>query len=135
LSLAPNIQQTLNNVAFNSALSGRFTPQDRLLTEHEYSYVFADPIKSADSCYTVLARRSQRTGPRLGVIVSKKNVARATARNRLKRIVRESFRQHKINLPAFDVVVICKKNSARKINKKLFEQLQNHWKFLHNHAQ
>ena len=135
LSLTVNPPQALKKLSVSDTISSSFTSTDRLLNERQYSYVFADPIKSADASYTVLARPNTHTGPRLGVIVSKKNVARAVVRNRLKRIIRESFRCNKNIIPAFDVIVICKKNSARNINRILFEQLQNHWKFLHNHAQ
>ena len=113
----------------------RFSQNDRLVTSKDYQDVFAKAIKSADSAYTVLAKPNSRSGPRLGVIVSKKNVPTAVARNRLKRIVRESFRTHKDIINAFDVVVICKSNSARTLNEKLFKQLQRHWKFLHTHAE
>ena len=105
-----------------------------MVTSKEYQDVFAKPIKSADSAYTILAKPNGRSRPRLGVIVSKKNVPSAVARNRLKRIVRESFRTHKHIIRAFDVVVICKKNSAHDLNQKLFKQLQKHWKFLQTHA-
>ena len=113
----------------------RFSQQDRLLTSKDYQDVFQDPIKSADSAYTILAKPNQLTGPRLGVIVSKKNVPSAVKRNHLKRIVRESFRTNKHIITTYDVVVICKKNSAGIVNEKLFRQLQRHWKFLQNHAQ
>lgn len=115
--------------------SNRFSQQDRLSTSKDYRDVFAKPIKSADSAYTILAISNQLTGPRLGVIVSKKNVPGAVDRNRLKRIVRESFRIHKHIISDFDVVVICKKNSAYTLNKKLFKQLQTHWKFLNTYAE
>ena len=43
--------------------------------------------------------------PRLGVIVPKKGNRLAVRRNRLKRITRDCFRRHQINLPAFDIIV------------------------------
>jgi ribonuclease P protein component len=42
---------------------------------------------------------------RLGLIVGKKSVARASSRNRIKRVVRERFRQAQDRLPAVDLVV------------------------------
>ncbi|MDW3095949.1 MAG: ribonuclease P protein component [Gammaproteobacteria bacterium] len=116
-------------------LPNRFSKQDRLLSSKDFQDVFAKPIKSSDSAYTVLARPNQLSGPRLGVIVSKKNVPKAVVRNRLKRVVRESFRTHKNIISAFDVVVICKKNSANILNQSLAEKLQKHWKSLNTHAE
>jgi ribonuclease P protein component len=42
---------------------------------------------------------------RLGLIVGKKSVARASARNRIKRVIRERFRQAQDRLPAVDLVI------------------------------
>ena len=111
-----------------------FSKQDRLLCSKDFQDVFAKPIKSADSAYTILARPNQLCGPRLGVIVSKKNISKATGRNRIKRIVRESFRTNKHIISAYDVVVICKKDCASMLNQSLAKKLQKHWKFLNTHA-
>ena len=113
----------------------RFSKHDRLISSKDYQDVFAKPIKTADSAYTILAKPNQLSGPRLGVIVSKKNVPSAASRNRLKRIVRERFRTHKYIIKSLDVVVICKKNSASKINEHLFKKLHTHWKNLSSHAE
>jgi ribonuclease P protein component len=42
---------------------------------------------------------------RLGLIVAKRHVPRAHARNRIKRVLRESFRLRRPELPAFDIVI------------------------------
>lgn len=67
--------------------------------------------------------------------MSKKNVPKAVQRNRLKRIIRESFRTHKHMIKTFDVVVICKQRSAATVNQTLFKKLYTHWKFLNTHAE
>jgi ribonuclease P protein component len=112
-----------------------FSKQDRLLSSKDFKEVFDKPIKSADSAYTILARPNQLSGPRLGVIVSKKNIPKAVGRNRLKRIVRESFRINKQNISAYDVVVICKRNCGNTVNQSLSRKLQKHWNFLNTHAE
>jgi ribonuclease P protein component len=43
--------------------------------------------------------------PRLGLVVGKKAVPRAHARNRIKRIIRDRFRRAKKDLAAVDLVV------------------------------
>ena len=53
----------------------------------------------------VMVRPNQVGHPRLGMIVAKRLLARAVDRNRVKRCVRESFRQVMAELPACDFVV------------------------------
>lgn len=61
------------------------------------------------------------------MIVAKRNAAKATARNRIKRLVRESFRHHKTALAGRDVVVIAKKAAATAPNDVIFDALNRHW--------
>lgn len=65
--------------------------------------------------------------PRLGLAISKKHAKRAVDRNRLKRIVRESFRQHQATLPAMDFVVMAKGGAQKLSNTELFDSLERHW--------
>lgn len=53
----------------------------------------------------VMARPNQVGHPRLGMVIAKRLLARAVDRNRVKRCVRESFRQVLQELPACDFVV------------------------------
>jgi ribonuclease P protein component len=42
---------------------------------------------------------------RLGLVVGKKAVARASARNRIKRVIRDRFRRERAGLDAVDLVI------------------------------
>lgn len=53
----------------------------------------------------VMARPNQVGYPRLGMVIAKRLLARAVDRNRVKRCVRECFRQAMPELPACDFVV------------------------------
>jgi ribonuclease P protein component len=77
--------------------------------------------------FTVLYRSNGSDKPRLGLAISKKNCRLATGRNRLKRIVRESFRQHRDELDGLDFVVLNQPIAARADNKALFDSLEQHW--------
>lgn len=69
--------------------------------------------------------------PRLGLAISKKCAKRAVDRNRIKRIVRESFRLHRREgMPALDLVVLCRRDAIDAPNERLFASLSSHWKNL-----
>ena len=77
--------------------------------------------------FTVLHKPNDSREARLGLAISKKHCRGAVKRNRLKRIVRESFRQHRAELEGLDVVVINQPPAARAGNKALFDSLRRHW--------
>jgi len=77
--------------------------------------------------FTVLYRPNGTTEPRLGLAIGKKNCRLATGRNRLKRVARESFRDHRATLGGVDIVVLNLPAAARAKNRALFDSLENHW--------
>ena len=56
-----------------------------------------------------LLEKNNLEHPRLGLTVAKKHLKRAHERNRIKRLVRESFRLSQHRLPAYDFVFVAKK--------------------------
>ena len=77
--------------------------------------------------FIVLYQRNDGDTPRLGMAIGKKNCPRATGRNRLKRVVRESFRLNQKKIGAVDVVVLNQPAAANAGNKTLFDSLEKHW--------
>lgn len=73
---------------------------------------------------TVSAHGQQR---RLGLVVAKKKVKRAHERNRLKRLMRESFRLHQHHLYGLDIVILPKVGSDQVVNSNLHQQLHLSW--------
>ena len=110
------------------ALQRSFARRERLLHSSEYVSVFSDTqCKSSDPYWTVLATANHRQFPRLGLAITKKKIRHASDRNRLKRIVRESFRHHKEFVIGLDIVVLCQTRAAAVTNEILFNSLHNHW--------
>jgi ribonuclease P protein component len=70
------------------------------------------------------------TTARLGIAVAKKAVGAAVARNRIKRVIREYFRQTRGQLPALDIVVQARPAAARTGNDGLRKSLERHWQEL-----
>lgn len=100
----------------------------RLLTARDYERVFQQPQKSSSKALTVLARQSGQGLARLGLAIPRKQIRRAVERNRIKRLIRESFRRHQDLLQGLDVVVIGRSDLLKKNSQWIFENLENHWR-------
>lgn len=81
----------------------------------------------SDDCFTILYRSSGEAYPRLGLAISKKALKRAVDRNRVKRVVRDSFRRHQSKLPPVDLVVMLRRGLVLPDNRELFQRLERHW--------
>jgi ribonuclease P protein component len=55
-------------------------------------------------------------------------------RNRIKRLVRESFRQYRSELAALDIVVLVKPGIEQADNRALLQALRKHWLRLNRDA-
>lgn len=105
----------------------RFSKRARLLKPAEFSRVFDQAIRSSDRLFIILARQNDEHRPRLGLAISKKNARLAVDRNRIKRIIRESFRLNQSKLPAVDLVVMARPITRTLTNQALFDSLNTHW--------
>jgi ribonuclease P protein component len=106
-----------------------FSSRQRLHTSKEFGRVFADPARSSDRYFTVLARPNARDVARLGLTISRRAAKRAVDRNRLKRLAREAFRMQQ-SLPAWDFVVLAKAGADRADRRLLRESLDGHFERL-----
>ncbi len=93
------------------AKNNAFTTDSKLTDSGSFSKVFAKPAYAGKMpWFSVLAAQNTQPKARLGIVVAKRNVKLAVDRNKLKRLVRESFRQQQQQLNGLDVVVVIKKN-------------------------
>jgi ribonuclease P protein component len=98
-----------------------------MFTAAAFGRVFKNAKRSRDKLFTVLCRDSKEDAARLGLAISKKHCRKATARNRIKRVIRESFRQHQQQLAGLDIVVINQPGAAKADNGTMTESLERHW--------
>jgi len=97
--------------------------------------VFAGGRRSADRLFTVLYRPSGLACARLGITISARRVRTAVARNRIRRLIRESFRHAGRGLEGFDIVVIVSGAAREAGNPAIFESLTQHWARLRHAGQ
>lgn len=110
-----------------------FPKELRLTRAAEYKAVFSK-AKYKVSCRHLLifAIDNALTHPRLGVIVGKKNVARAVQRNRIKRVLRTSFRLNQDLLGSLDIVILARSNLGSLNNNSITEHTSRLWRDLIN---
>jgi ribonuclease P protein component len=105
-----------------------------LTSKADYQQVFKAARVSQDRCFRILARLSVHPHARLGLAVSTRVSKSAVERNRLKRLVRESFRHHRhqleVNGQGLDLVVLPGFKSVNLSNDQLRESLNQHWQKL-----
>lgn len=91
----------------------RFDRSARLLKPSEFSAVFSLKRYRSNTYFQVLGLPNGASHGRLGVVVSKKVDKRAVGRNRIKRLVRETFRLNAQSLGGCDYVVRARRALSR----------------------
>jgi ribonuclease P protein component len=66
----------------------------------------------------------------VGLVIAKKNVGKAVQRNRIKRLIRQSFRTQKPTLNNLDLVVLARKDADKLENQAIVDQLNQLWQDL-----
>ena len=102
-----------------------------MLRPAEFQAVFDHSgAKVGDAGFLLLVRANGSDHPRLGLVIAKKKVRRSVDRNRLKRVVRDSFRLHQAALPAADVIFMARNDLASLASADLHAALAQAWKRL-----
>src|SRR5271167_944785 len=83
----------------------RFPPRYRLRRPAEFKRAYAQGRRLGNELFTVNAIPNELGCARLGMSVAARNLKAAVARNRIRRLIRESFRRSRSSLPALDLVI------------------------------
>lgn len=113
-------------------MPGRLTlpAQLRLRRKSDFDAAYARGRRLGDGFFTVIATANELGAPRLGLAVAVRAAGGAVARNRLRRIIRESFRLHQHSLPALDLVVSVRPGARAVAARTLHESLAALWRRL-----
>jgi ribonuclease P protein component len=94
-----------------------FPKSSRLVTNRQFEAVLARKLRVSNGLLTLYMAENDCSYPRLGVSVAR-SCGNAVARNRLKRLLRESFRQNQDKIPAdFDYLLMISPQWTKKINQ------------------
>lgn len=105
-----------------------FSRRVRLTEPADYQRVFKQcQCKAANRWLTLLATANTLGHPRLGLAISRKVARHAVARNRIKRVARESFRHRQADLDALDIVVLGRNDVAGQSTRALAAALDKLW--------
>ena len=105
--------------------------KDYKLSESEdFQRVFKQNKSLRDRYWLILYRPNDLEVARLGTAVAKKNVNKAVQRNRIKRIIRETFRENREELAGVDIVVLVRRGICEKSNRELNAAITKQWQML-----
>ncbi|HZJ81561.1 MAG TPA: ribonuclease P protein component [Guyparkeria sp.] len=104
--------------------SSRFPRASRLLAGGDYQRVMRGRNRVYTANLMLAVHCNPGARPRLGLAISRKRVARAHERNRVKRVAREVFRLAQNRLPGMDVVVLAKAGVEKLSLPELHQQMR-----------
>jgi ribonuclease P protein component len=104
-----------------------FGKNRRLLKSSDYTEVFDNnSVRVAHPNLLILSEPNGTETARLGLVIGKKNVPTAVARNRIKRVVRECFRLTPLPVPV-DIVFLARKDLGKLSAIELAALIQQSW--------
>lgn len=101
-----------------------------MLTPAQFKSVFSNPIKASSAEITLLAIPNTEQHPRMGLTVAKRFVKRANQRNRIKRVIRDSFRLNQHDIPHLDIVVLVRNGVMEMENAEINKLIDKLWRKL-----
>jgi ribonuclease P protein component len=106
----------------------RFPRSFSLTAKADFNSVFDKSLKVTQRHLVLLYKPNEKSHSRLGVIVGKRVANLAVSRNRIKRVVRESFRCNQVELQGWDIIVIARQQCDTLCKHKLRKGIDDLWK-------
>ena len=110
-----------------------FPAHKRLRRKSEFDAAYARGRRFGNGFFAVTASSNDKHGARLGMAVAVRTAGNAVERNRIRRIIRESFRLHQHALPPVDLVVSARPTARGAPGAELHASLAALWKAIIEH--
>lgn len=107
-----------------------FPRQQRLVTQAEFNTLFDQSNRVNYRFLTVLFKKNNHLYGRIGLIVGKRIAKKAVTRNKIRRVIRESFRSQQKKFTGMDMIVIARKHCDKLSKQKLREGIDRLWEKL-----
>ncbi|MEO6926655.1 MAG: ribonuclease P protein component [Rhodanobacter sp.] len=102
----------------------------RLRRPGDFAALRTSSGRAGGRCFHLRYRQNELGHARLGLAISKRVSKRAVERNRIKRLLRESFRRVRHQLPAVDMMVMAREQAAGVSGTELLRDIEGMWKKL-----
>jgi ribonuclease P protein component len=113
-----------------------FRRSQRLLNAADFQNVFSEPpFRASHQHCLILAKPNNLGYNRLGLVIAKKNIRLAVHRNRIKRLIRESFRHLPSNDAGIDAIVLARKGLGDIDNPDVTQIVDKQWLRIQKKAQ
>ena len=87
----------------------------------EFDQVFKKRKRLYSGNLLTYYRSNQQAHPRIGVVISKRNLRFAVDRNRVRRVLKELFRLKQHELPAWDLVIVAQRGIGSLKDEELWQ--------------
>jgi ribonuclease P protein component len=111
-------------------MSAAFPKANRIVDKKDYARTFSEAERIAAKYLVLLYCSNSLPQSRLGLAISKKHLATAVERNRVKRRIREFFRLHQTQYSGLDIVFISRPAIVEADNGMLIRCLEELWRKL-----
>jgi ribonuclease P protein component len=99
----------------------------RLCRPSDFAALRTSSGRAGGRCFHLRYRANPLGHARLGLAISKRVSKRAVERNRIKRLIRESFRRVRHRLPPIDLMVMAREQAVTTTGPQLLAELETLW--------
>jgi len=100
----------------------------RMRRPAEFKRAYASGRRFGNEFFTANAQVNDLSWPRLGMSIAARILRRAVDRNRVRRVIRESFRMHQQQLPPLDIVIGARSAAVSADRARLRASLEALWR-------